>query len=53
MIYHLSCDLWNIRYDKDKSPYAAQKDINMIEGMIRNKNDFNGDMYSSTNRTEP
>ena len=24
----------------------------MIEGMLRNKDEFNGDMYSSTNRTE-
>ena len=24
----------------------------MIEGMLRQKNDFNGDMYSSTNRIE-
>ena len=24
----------------------------MIEGMLRNKNEFNVDMYGSTNRTE-
>ena len=24
----------------------------MIEGMLRNKDEFNGDMYGSTNRTE-
>jgi len=24
----------------------------MIEGMLKNKDEFNGDMYGSTNRTE-
>ena len=49
MIYKISRNEWVY---EDKSPYKAKKEIDMIEGMLRNKDEFNGDMYSSTNRTE-